>query len=117
MARAYDLRRYHLTLSSWVGIAIGASHWYCRIRWTDEDGTDQEMDAEHGHGDERTSRFDTKAAARSAPRCHVVRCGVTRQWSRGENNYLCVVCGESLATYVGSTRHPVTQQRCKQRPP
>ncbi len=63
---AVNLRRYHLTLSSFAGIVFGASHWWCRIRWTDESGEDQEADAEHGRGDERTNRFDTKVAARSA---------------------------------------------------
>ena len=65
-AHAYNLRRYHLTLSSFAGVVFSASHWWCRIRWTDDDGKGQEMDAERGRGDERTGRFDTQAAARSA---------------------------------------------------
>ena len=64
--KAYDLRRYHLSLSSFGGIVPGASHWWCRIRWVDDAGADQERDAEHGRGDDRTSRFDTKTLARSA---------------------------------------------------
>jgi hypothetical protein len=62
----YKLRRYHLTLSSFAGIVFSASHWWCRIRWVDDEGEDQEMDAEHGRGDSRTGRFETQAAARSA---------------------------------------------------
>lgn len=66
MSKRYHLQRYHLTLSSFAGIVFNASHWWCRIRWTDEAGEDHEADAERGRGDERTARFDTQAAARSA---------------------------------------------------
>lgn len=66
MTRAYNLRRYHLSLSSFAGIVFSASHWWCRVRWTDDSGRDHEADAECGRGDQRTGRFATKAAARSA---------------------------------------------------
>jgi hypothetical protein len=59
-------RRYHLSLSSFAGIVFNASHWWCRIRWTDDAGEYQERDAEHGRGDDRTNRFMTKASARAA---------------------------------------------------
>jgi len=59
-------RRYRLTLSSFAGIVFNASHWWCRIRWTDDDGVDQEADVEHGRGDERTGRFMTRSSARAA---------------------------------------------------
>lgn len=62
----YNLHRYRLSLSSFSGIVAGASHWWCRIRWVDAAGDDHEADAEHGRGSERSSRFDTKAAARAA---------------------------------------------------
>jgi hypothetical protein len=64
--KKYNLRRYHLSLSSFAGIVFNASHWWCRIRWTDDEGHDQEADAERGRGGERTGRFDTKVAARAA---------------------------------------------------
>lgn len=64
--RAYKLRRYYLSLSSFEGIVFGASHWFCRIRWTSDAGEDHEADAECGRGDDRSSRFNTKAAARAA---------------------------------------------------
>lgn len=66
LTRTIPLRRYHLSLSSFAGIVPLASHWWCRLRWTDEDGEDQEADAEHGRGDERSGRFETEAAARAA---------------------------------------------------
>lgn len=58
-------QRYRLTLSSFAGIVFDASHWWCRIRWTDDAG-DHEVDAEHGRGDEVTNRFMTKTSARAA---------------------------------------------------
>lgn len=67
MSDNYKLIRYHLSLSSFAGIVFNASHWWCRIRWTTDDGREyQEADAEHGREDERTARFTTKAAARAA---------------------------------------------------
>jgi hypothetical protein len=60
------LQRYYLSLSSYAGIVFNASHWWCRIRWTDENGEDHEADAEHGRGNERSMRFASKSAARAA---------------------------------------------------
>lgn len=68
-SRYPTLRRYRLTLSSFAGIVFNASHWWCRIRWVDDEGKDQEADAEHGRDTLttcRSSRFETKAAARAA---------------------------------------------------
>ncbi len=62
----YRLRRYHLSLTSFAGIVFNASHWWCRLYWTDEDGEDHEADAEHGRGDDREMRFADKASARAA---------------------------------------------------
>jgi hypothetical protein len=66
MAARYQITRYHLTLSSFAGVVPLASHWWCRLRWVNDAGENQEADAEHGRGDERTGRFDTQAAARTA---------------------------------------------------
>ncbi len=59
-------RRYHLSLSTFAGIAPGASHWWCRVRWEDEAGKDHEASAERGRGAARSERFDTRAAAAAA---------------------------------------------------
>lgn len=63
----YKLVRYRISLSSWVGIAFNASHWYCRVRWLDAAGRDYlEADAERGRGDDKTMRFDDEASARAS---------------------------------------------------
>jgi hypothetical protein len=59
-------QRYCLSLSSFAGVVPCASHWWCRVRWTDATGEEYEADAENGRGDKRTGRFNTKAAARAA---------------------------------------------------
>jgi hypothetical protein len=38
---------YYLTVSSWVGFAPDAKHYYGRIRWYDEDGKRREDDVKH----------------------------------------------------------------------
>lgn len=65
---AYELARYHLTLSTWEGIAPGASHWYCTVvRYDQRHEADlREIRVERGRGDARTLRFDTRAQAVAA---------------------------------------------------
>lgn len=62
----YHLTRFHLGLSTFGGLVPFASHWWCRLRWEDENGGRHEADAEHGRGDDRTGRFNTEKAARAA---------------------------------------------------
>lgn len=62
----YELTRFRLTLSTFAGIVTHASHWWCRIRWLDNNGVRQEAEPEHGRDYERTARFDSVAAARAA---------------------------------------------------
>lgn len=65
----YRLQRYNLSLSSFAGLVATASHWWCRVHWTTEDGEDHEADAQcmdQEYKGERTGRFNTKARARAA---------------------------------------------------
>ena len=65
-AMNHQITRVRLTLTSWEGLSPFASHWYCRIRWTDSRGEDHELDAEHRRGVHRTKAFDKKVDARAA---------------------------------------------------
>lgn len=66
MKDTYKLTRYHLSLTTFAGIVIGAKHWWCRLTWRDVAGKYQEADAEHGPDDDRRRSFDTRTSARRA---------------------------------------------------
>jgi hypothetical protein len=60
------VKRFWLTLSTYADIVFNAKHWFCRIRWIDEQGKTREEDAECMRNGGESMRFDTKKAALSA---------------------------------------------------